>query len=268
MNRRICFRRESTGSAFMLETNERVENKMLEIDDLHVEVHRKKILNGVSLKVKDNEVHALLGPNGSGKSTLSYVIAGHPKYVVTKGKITYNGENVLKMKPEQRALNGIFLAFQNPFEMPGVNTFNFLFQMAKTRTKLLSPVKFRKQVETLLPKVAFDSSFLDRELNVGFSGGEKKRTEVLQLLLANPSLAILDETDSGIDVDALKTVGKAIDDLRSPKFSALIITHYARLLDYVKPDKVHVMNNGKIVLSGGPEIAKSIEKHGYKSVLK
>ncbi len=240
---------------------------MLEISNLHAEIQGKKILNGVSLKVKDGEVHALLGPNGSGKSTLSYIIAGHPKYTVTAGKITYNGENVLQMKPEQRALAGIFLAFQHPLEIPGVNLFNFLFQMAKTRTKLLSPVKFRKQVVENLDKVGFDESFLDRDLNVGFSGGEKKRTEVLQLLLTNPSLTILDETDSGLDVDSLKTIGKAISELRGPKFSALIITHYAKLLDYVEPDYVHVMDSGKIVQSGGPEIIAEIEKNGYKKAI-
>ena len=241
---------------------------MLEIKNLHVEVEGKKILNGVTLAIKPGEVHALLGPNGSSKSTLSYVIAGHPKYKVTNGEIRFDGENLLEMKPEQRALVGIFLAFQHPLEISGVNLFNFLFQMAKTRTKSLSPIKFRKYVIDNLEKVGFNESFLDRDLNVGFSGGEKKRTEVLQLLLANPSLVVLDETDSGLDADSLKTIGKAIQALRSPKFSALIITHYARLLDYVEPDYVHVMNNGKIKLSGGAEIIEEIEKNGYKNVFK
>ncbi len=241
---------------------------MLEIKNLHVEVESKKILNGVTLRIKPGEVHALLGPNGSGKSTLSYVIAGHPKYKVTAGEIQFEGKNVLEMKPEERALAGIFLAFQHPLEISGVNLFNFLFQMAKTRTKSLSPIKFRRHVIDNLEKVGFDESFLDRDLNVGFSGGEKKRTEVLQLLLTNPSLAVLDETDSGLDRDSLKTIGKAIQALRSPKFSALIITHYARLLDYIEPDYVHVMGNGKIVLSGGPEIIEKIEKNGYKDVFK
>ena len=244
----------------------RVESKMLEIKNLHANVEGKEILKGVTLTVKDGEVHALLGPNGSGKSTLSYVIAGHPKYVVTRGEILFNGKDMLKMKPEERALQGIFLAFQYPLEIQGVNVFNFLFQMAKTRTKKLSPVQFRKQVEATCVQLGFDKQFLDRELNVGFSGGEKKRAEVLQLMLNHPSIAILDETDSGLDADALKTVAKALQTLRKPDFSALVITHYARLLNYLEPDVVHVMKDGKVVMSGDASIAHEIEKHGYKTI--
>ncbi len=239
---------------------------MLEIKNLHASIDGKEILKGVTLTVRDGEVHALLGPNGSGKSTLSYIIAGHPKYTVTSGEILYNGNDVLKMKPEERALQGVFLAFQYPLEIQGVNVFNFLFQMAKTRQKKLSPVQFRKQVEATCNELGFEKQFLDRELNVGFSGGEKKRAEVLQLMLANPSLAILDETDSGLDADALKTVAKALQTLRKPGFSALVITHYARLLNYLEPDVVHVMKDGKVVMSGGASIAREIEKHGYKAI--
>ena len=241
---------------------------MLEIKNLHAKIGDKEILNGVTLTIKPGEIHALLGPNGSGKSTLSYVLAGHPKYTVTDGGVKFNGKNLLAMKPEERSIAGIFLAFQYPLEIPGVNLFNFLFQMAKTRVGQgkLSPVKFRKQLEETTETLGFDNDFLDRELNVGFSGGEKKRAEVLQLMLANPTLAILDETDSGLDVDALKTVATAISSLRSPQFSALIITHYARLLQYVKPDFVHVMKDGTITKSGDASIAQSIEKHGYKGI--
>ncbi len=239
---------------------------MLEIRDLHVEVAGKEILNGVSLTVKDGEVHALLGPNGSGKSTLSNVIAGHPKYIVTRGEILYNGKNLLQMKPEERSLSGVFLAFQYPLEIPGVNVFSFLLQMAKAREKKLSPVQFRKRCEEITMQLGFEKHFLDRELNVGFSGGEKKKTEVLQLLLAKPSLGIMDETDSGLDADALKTVATALQALRGPQFSALVITHYARLLNYVEPDVVHVMKNGKIIHSGDASIAHEVEKHGYKTI--
>ncbi len=235
---------------------------MLEIKDLHVEVNAKKILNGVTLAVNPGEVHALLGPNGSGKSTLCNAIAGNPNCKITKGKINYNGKDLAKLKPEERALAGLFLSFQNPVEIPGVTLFNFLYKMAKLKRKI-SPFQFRQELETIIEKIGFEESFLDRELNVGFSGGEKKRAEVLQLILANPSLAILDENDSGLDVDALKTIGQEIQTMCTPTFSALIITHYARLLQYVKPKYVHVMKNGKIAKSGGVELLKEIENNGY-----
>ncbi len=239
---------------------------MLEVKNLHVEVEGKEILKGVSLSVKKGGVHALLGPNGSGKSTLANVIAGHPKYKITNGEILFNGKNLLALKPEDRSLAGVFLAFQYPLEIPGVNLFNFLFQTAKTREKKLSPVKFRKQLEGIATQLGFDAKFLDRELNVGFSGGEKKRTEVLQMMIAKPTFAILDETDSGLDVDSLKTVANGVNSLRSPEFSSLIITHYARLLQYIEPDFVHVMKDGKIIMSGGANVAHEIEKHGYKTI--
>ncbi len=239
---------------------------MLEVKNLHVSIDNKEILKGLNLVVKPGEVHALLGPNGSGKSTLCHVLAGHSKYAVTSGEVLYNGKNLLEMKPEERSIAGIFLAFQHPVEIAGVSLFQFLFQMAKTRAKLLSPLKFRKQIEEAGETLGFEKHFFDRELNVGFSGGEKKRAEMLQLVLAKPSLAILDETDSGIDVDALKTVGKALGEMRSPQFSAIIITHYARLLQYVEPDHVHVVKNGEIIHSGDSTLAHEIEKHGYKAI--
>lgn len=242
---------------------------MLEIKNLHAKVDEKEILNGVSLTVKDGEVHALLGPNGSGKSTLSYVLAGHPKYTVTSGEIKLNGKDVLKMKPEERALEGMFLAFQYPLELQGVNLFSFLFQMAKTRTKKLSPVQFRKQVEATCKELGFEKQFLDRELNVGFSGGEKKRLEVLQLMLANPTLAILDETDSGTDVDAIKIISSAINAAKNKrKMGILLITHYNKILKYVKPNVVTIMVNGKIVDSGDCDLAEEIESSGYGKYIK
>ena len=242
-----------------------VSQHVLEIKDLKVRVEGKLILDGVSLVIKAGEVHALMGPNGSGKSTLSYVLAGHPKYKVESGEIIFNGENVLAMKPDERARKGIFLAFQYPQEIPGINTSHFLYQMAKAKQPSLSPLEFRKQLTAAAEQLGFDKSFLDRALNVGFSGGEKKRAETLQLLLAKPQFAVLDETDSGLDVDSLRIVSNAIQSLRGPAFSALVITHYPRILHYLKPDVVHVFVNGKIVRSGDASVAQEIERDGYKA---
>ncbi len=245
---------------------------MLEIKDLFIEVEGKEIVRGLTLTVPDGKIHALMGPNGSGKSTLCYALAGHPKYKITAGQVIYNGKDLLAMKPEDRAKEGIFLAFQYPVEIPGVNLFHFLFSMARSKAngKPLSPIQFRKQAEAACAELGFNKSLLSRELNVGFSGGEKKRGEMLQLKLAtsltSPSLAILDETDSGLDVDSLKLVGENLKKMRSSNFSALIITHYPRLLQYIVPDMVHVMVDGKIVKTASAELAHEIEKKGYTIV--
>ena len=237
--------------------------QVLEIKDLVVSVEGKKILDGVSLTIKAGEIHALMGPNGSGKSTLSYVIAGHPKYKVESGQIIFNGEDILKLSPDERARKGVFLAFQYPQEISGLNTSHFLYQMAKARDSELSPMTFRVKLNEAVATLGFDKSFLERDLNVGFSGGEKKRAETLQLLLAKPKLAVLDETDSGLDVDSLKIVSDAVNSLRGDNFSALVITHYPRILQYLKPDVVHVFMDGKIVQSGGADLAHNIEAQGY-----
>ena len=237
---------------------------VLAIKDLTVSVQGKAILNGVSLTIQSGEVHALMGPNGSGKSTLSYVVAGHPKYKVESGSITFNGTDVLALPPHERAKLGIFLAFQYPQEIQGVNMGHFLFSIAKARNASLGPVAFKKSLDKAIETLGMDRKFLERQLNVGFSGGEKKRAEVLQLLLSNPTLAILDETDSGLDVDSLRIVSSAVNSMRGPTFSALVITHYPRILTYLKPDVVHVFVGGKIVATGGPDLANQIEKDGYK----
>lgn len=237
----------------------------LEVKNLRVSVEGKIILDGVTLTIKPGEVHALMGPNGSGKSTLSYVLAGHPKYTVESGEILLNGENILEMSPDERSRKGVFLAFQYPQEIAGLNTGHFLFQLAKAREPNLSPLDFRKQLNEAVEKLGFDKKFLERELNVGFSGGEKKRAETLQLMLSKPKLAVLDETDSGLDVDSLRIVSEAVNSLKGPSFSALVITHYPRILQYLKPDHVHVMVKGKLVKSGGPELANEIEASGYSA---
>ena len=237
---------------------------MIEIKDLKVTIEGKTILDGVSLTINPGEVHALMGPNGSGKSTLSYVIAGHPKYKVESGDILFEGESILELSPDERVKKGVFLAFQYPQEIKGLNMSHFLFQMAKAKNPSLSPLDFRKDLNAAVEQLGFDKSFLDRQLNVWFSGGEKKRAETLQLLLNKPKLAVLDETDSGLDVDSLKIVSEAVNSLRGPEFSALVITHYPRILSYLKPDKVHVFVKGKIVAEGGPEFANQIETEGYE----
>lgn len=236
----------------------------LEIKNLFVSVDGKQVLKGVSLVVNPGEVHALMGPNGSGKSTLSYVIAGHPKYKIDSGDILVDGKSILSLKPDERARLGLFLTFQNPLEVSGVGLSKFLFTLAKVKNAKLSFVEFKKQLDRSLSLVGVDKSFIERDVNVGFSGGEKKRAEVLQLLTSRPSFAVLDELDSGLDVDSMKVLSNAVNELRSPEFGCLIITHYQRLLNYLKPDFVHIIVDGKIVASGDFSLALDVEKKGYQ----
>src|SRR3954451_21144469 len=244
---------------------------MLEISDLAASIAGKPILRGIDLVVPSGQVHAIMGPNGSGKSTLGYVLSGREDYEVTAGSATFNGLNLLGMEPEARAVAGVFLAFQAPIELPGVNNANFLrtalnaVRRARGESEL-DAVQFLKLVRAEAKRLAMPDDMLKRNVNVGFSGGEKKRNEVLQMALLRPKLAILDETDSGLDIDALKIVAEGVNVLRAPDSSALIITHYQRLLDYIVPDRVHVLMGGRIVQSGGPELAKQLEETGYASV--
>jgi Fe-S cluster assembly ATP-binding protein len=241
---------------------------MLEIRNLHVEVEGKKILDGLSLSVKAGEVAAIMGPNGSGKSTLSYVIAGREDYDVT-GEILLEGENVLEMDASERATKGLFLAFQYPVEIPGVGTMTFLKSALNAQRKSrgedeLQTPELMKRVREAAKKLEINQDMLKRALNVGFSGGEKKRMEILQMALLEPKLAIMDETDSGLDIDALRVVAQGVNTLRAKDRAFLVITHYQRLLNYIKPDSVHVMASGRIVKTGGPELALELEKNGYR----
>jgi Fe-S cluster assembly ATP-binding protein len=241
---------------------------MLKIQDLQVQVAQKAILRGIDLTVKPGEVHAIMGPNGSGKSTLANVLAGREGYDVTSGTVQFQEQDLLTMDPEARAALGVFLAFQYPVEIPGVNNLYFLKaalnSMRKQRGQAaLDAFDVTKLVNQKIGAIGMDKAFLKRSLNVGFSGGEKKRNEVLQMLLLEPSLAILDETDSGLDIDALQTVAKGVNTLRDGKRSFIVVTHYQRLLDYIVPDVVHVLWQGKIIRSGGPELAHKLEQKGY-----
>ncbi|TVQ84699.1 MAG: Fe-S cluster assembly ATPase SufC [Micavibrio sp.] len=241
---------------------------MLKIENLHATVGGKEVLKGLDLEVPAGEVHAMMGPNGSGKSTLSYVIAGRDGYEITKGRILFDGKDTAEMEPEERAAAGLFLAFQYPVEIPGVTTTNFLKTalnaVRKARgEKELDAVAFLKLQKEKTAALGIDTLMLKRGLNVGFSGGEKKRNEVLQLTMLSPKFAVLDETDSGLDIDALKIVAEGVNSLRGADRGFLVITHYQRLLDYIKPDRVHVLAGGKIVKSGGPELALELEKDGY-----
>jgi Fe-S cluster assembly ATP-binding protein len=241
---------------------------MLEIKNLHVEVDGKKILNGVDLTVEKGSVHAIMGPNGSGKSTLSYVLAGKDAYVVTQGQVLLDGEDLLVLPPDERAAKGVFLAFQYPLEIPGVATMTFLRTALNAQRKtrgqpeLLTP-DFLKRVNAAAAQLGIERDMLRRGVNVGFSGGEKKRNEVLQMALLEPRLCVLDETDSGLDIDALKIVAEGVNRLRSPDRSSIVITHYQRLLDYIVPDVVHVLSRGRIVRTGGKELALELEARGY-----
>lgn len=241
---------------------------LLEIKNLHVEIDGKKILNGLSLNVEKGQVAAIMGPNGSGKSTLAYVLAGKEDYEVTEGDILFDGESVLDMDPDVRAAKGLFLAFQYPIEIPGVATMTFLRTALNAQRKArgepeLSTPDFLKRVRDAAAKLEIDPDMLRRSVNVGFSGGEKKRAEVLQMTMFEPRLAILDETDSGLDIDALKIAADGVNRLRSPERSFLVITHYQRLLDHIVPDVVHVLSKGRIVRSGGKELALELEARGY-----
>ena len=241
---------------------------MLLINNLHVSVQGKEILRGVNLEIGAGEVHAIMGPNGSGKSTLSYVLSGREGYDVTEGEILYNGKNLLELDIHERAGEGLFLAFQYPVEIPGVSSMNFLRTSLNSirgyrGEKEVSAVDFLKLVREKARSLGMDDKLLQRPVNVGFSGGEKKRNEVLQMSLLEPNLAVLDETDSGLDIDALKVVADGVNALRSPKRSTLLITHYQRLLGYIVPDFVHVLAKGKIATSGSKELAVELEKKGY-----
>jgi Fe-S cluster assembly ATP-binding protein len=246
---------------------------MLEIKDLHATVDGKKILNGLTLAIGDGEVHAIMGPNGSGKSTLSYVLAGRPGYEVTSGSVTFKGRNLLDLSTEERAAAGIFLALQYPVEIPGVTTINFLRTALNAQAKArgepeLDAVSFLKRLKEEREKLSMSDEMVKRAVNVGFSGGEKKRNEVLQMAMLKPRLAVLDETDSGLDIDALKLVAQGVNALRAPDRSFLVITHYQRLLDHIVPDRVHVLAAGRIAKSGGPELAHELEAKGYDEIVR
>jgi len=243
---------------------------MLEIKNLHVKLENedRMILNGLNLSVKAGEIHAIMGPNGSGKSTLSYVLAGREGYIVTQGSVTYKGEDLLAMEPDVRAAKGVFLAFQYPIEIPGVATMQFLkvalnAQRKARGEKELSTPDFMRLVKARAAKLGVSQDMLKRAVNVGFSGGEKKRAEILQMAVLEPNLCVLDETDSGLDIDALRIVADGVNSLRSPDRAMIVITHYQRLLDYIIPDHVHVLSQGRIVKSGGKNLAHELEERGY-----
>ncbi len=237
---------------------------LLSVQNLHVKVEDKEILKGVDLNIYAGEIHAIMGRNGSGKSTLSYTLMGHPRYVVTEGKILFKGVDIVEMTPDQRARNGLALAFQYPVAIPGVSVSNFLRASVKAIRGKDVPVKeFRQELKAQMKKLGVADEFLGRYINDGFSGGEKKRIEILQLALLKPALAVLDETDSGLDIDALKTVSEGINNLSNPETAILLITHYQRILNYVEPQFVHVFQDGRIVKSGGGELSKELEARGY-----
>jgi Fe-S cluster assembly ATP-binding protein len=249
------------------------DSKTLEIRGLGVDVERKRILRGVDLTVRQGEVHALMGPNGSGKSTLAGVVMGRPGYTIAAGDVLLDGESIVKLSPDKRAQRGLFLAFQYPVEVPGVSMVNFLRSAyAATKnpegdeSKQMSALAFRKYMKEKMALVGVDDDMVRRYVNQGFSGGEKKRMETLQLAVLEPELAILDETDSGLDIDALKSVAGGIEQLRGPDLGLLLITHYQRILNYVTPDRVHVLMGGRIVKSGGPELAHELEEKGYEGL--
>ena len=245
---------------------------MLDINGLHATVADKEILKGITLSVKAGEVHAVMGPNGSGKSTLAQVLAGHPAYTVTGGTVTYDGKDLLAMEPEVRAQAGIFLAFQYPVEIPGVSNAYFLRAAYNERRKArgeeeMDPMSFADIMDEKMKLVEMDGDMLTRSVNTGFSGGEKKRNEILQMAVLEPRLAILDETDSGLDIDALRIVANGVNSLRRPDNATIVVTHYQRLLNYIVPDYVHVLANGRIVKSGGKELALELEAKGYDWLL-
>ncbi len=242
----------------------------LVIRNLHVNVGGKEILKGLDLTLPQGEVHAIMGPNGTGKSTLAYTLMGHPNYEVTAGEVIFKGQNILELGPEERAHLGIFLAFQYPVAIPGVTMANFLRAAVNARRKAANPddegipiTEFRQLLTEKMRLLKMDPSFAGRYLNDGFSGGEKKRAEILQMAMLEPEIAILDETDSGLDIDALRIVSEGVNALRNPNLGVLVITHYQRILRYIQPDKVHIMMGGRVVESGGPELAEHLEEQGY-----
>jgi len=237
---------------------------MLKIENLHIEVDGNEIVKGLDLEVGRGELHAIMGPNGSGKSTLANVLMGHPRYDVTEGSVTFEGEDVLELEPDERAKMGMFLAFQYPSEVPGVSVANFLRTAVNSvREEEVSPMEMYRLLQEQMAVMRMDPKFAERYLNEGFSGGEKKRNEILQLLMLRPKLAILDETDSGLDIDALQVVARGVNEMRGPDFSAVLITHYSRILRYIEPDRVHIMLDGRLVISGGKEFAEELEEKGY-----
>ena len=247
-------------------------NNMLEIKDLHASIQGKEILKGISLMIGEGEIHAIMGPNGAGKSTLSAVLTGNPQYEVTQGSITFKGKDLLSMPPEQRAREGIFLSFQYPVEIPGVSMVNFMRTAVNEKREYegkapLSATEFLRLMREKRAIVELDSNLANRSVNEGFSGGEKKRNEVFQMAMLEPSLAILDETDSGLDVDALRIVAEGFNKIRKPETSAIVITHYERMIEYLKPDYVHVLANGKILRSGDSALAQEIDKRGFDWLL-
>jgi Fe-S cluster assembly ATP-binding protein len=266
----VVGRRLRPESAFAIEGNRLIFPVQLmsdlRVENLHVRIGDQEIVRGLSLAVPRGEVHAIMGPNGSGKSTLAKVMAGHPDYQVTKGKITMDGENILELEPDERARRGLFLAFQYPSEVPGVTIANFLraaLQASLPEGEELEATDYYAKLYEKMELLGMDRSFTSRAVNEGFSGGEKKRTEILQLAMLEPKYAVLDETDSGLDIDALKTVAHGVNSLRSSKIGILLITHYQRILNYIVPDHVHVMVQGRIVRNGGKELALELEERGY-----
>ncbi|MFC4618405.1 Fe-S cluster assembly ATPase SufC [Camelliibacillus cellulosilyticus] len=243
----------------------------LKIENLHVAIEGKEIVKGFNLEINGGEIHAVMGPNGTGKSTLASALMGHPKYEITDGKVSLDGQDLLEMEVDERARAGLFLAMQYPSEISGVTNADFLRTAINTRRgegNEIPLMKFIKKLDAKMATLDIDEEFAQRYLNEGFSGGEKKRNEILQLMMLEPRIAILDEIDSGLDIDALKVVAKGVNEMRSPEFGCLIITHYQRLLNYITPDKVHVMMQGRIVKSGGPELAERLEAEGYDGLRK
>jgi len=246
---------------------------MLKIENLHAAINGKEILKGINLEVNAGEVHAIMGPNGSGKSTMSNVLVGHPAYEVTGGTATFKGRNLLEMSAEERSHEGLFMSFQYPVEIPGVSMTNFMRTAINEKRKYqglppMAPTEFLKFIKEKRDMVKLDAKFMNRSVNEGFSGGEKKRNEIFQMAMLEPSLSILDETDSGLDIDALRIVADGVNQLKSPETAVIVITHYQRLLDYIKPDIVHVLYQGRIIRTAGPELALELEERGYDWVIK